>query len=172
MGKATLYISSKRIFVKNIYFSPLGSRSTGMYMWDNPPEAGQNQHHRVFCFDQSYTLVWGPFGSAWGQARVRRGLGGAAGKINDSYHISFYLFFPVQATTLTFEGVRINPYATFMGPSPFRDVGSWTTTCIFNRADVENEILKYREWLTYILCLADGGPKWSHSKSQLVSRAF
>ena len=87
-----------------------------------------------------------------------------------TYH--FICFFPVQATTLTFEGVRINPYATFMGPSPFRDVGSWTTTCIFNRADVENEILKYREWLTYILCLADGGPKWPYSKSQLVSRAF
>lgn len=75
---------------------------------------------------------------------------------------------PAQATILAFEGFRINPHDSFIG----RDVGAWTEPSLSNlRPDVENEILKHREWLTYILCLADGGPKWTYNKSQFVSRA-
>ena len=79
--------------------------------------------------------------------------------------------FPVQAATLAFRGFRINPYASFMD----RSMGSWTAMSPFDRLfnpwhNVEDVILKHREWLTYILCLADGGPQWSYSKSQLVSR--
>ena len=59
---------------------------------------------------------------------------------------------------MTFDGFRINPNASFMDISP-HGIG------------LENEILRHREWLTYILCLSDNGPKWSYSESQSVSRA-
>ena len=51
------------------------------------------------------------------------------------------------------------------------DVGFMAAADIFTlRPDVEYEIRKHREWLSYILCLADGGPKWSDSKLESISR--
>lgn len=97
--------------------------------------------------------------------------------LNYSLMKNFFCILSVQAVTTTFGGFRINPYASFLDSN----AGSWTAEPHF--ADltshparmpywtgVDRDILKHRDWLTYILCYADGGPKWSFSQLQFVRR--